>query len=62
MGPIWVLSAPDEPYIGPMSLAIREVSRTRKSPVMAISFLLIFTHSKQYEKYIPGGDSEYPNN
>ena len=24
MGPTWVLSAPDGPYIGPMNLAIRE--------------------------------------
>ena len=24
MGPIWVLSAPDEPHVGPMNLAIRD--------------------------------------
>ena len=26
MGSIWVLSAPDGPHVGPMNLAIREVS------------------------------------
>ena len=26
MGPTWVLSAPDGPHVGPMNLAIREVS------------------------------------
>ena len=26
MGPAWILSAPDGPHIGPMSLALREVS------------------------------------
>ena len=25
MGPTWVLSAPDEPHVGPMNLVIREV-------------------------------------
>ena len=25
MGPTWVLSAPDEPHVGPMNLAIREM-------------------------------------
>ena len=25
MGPIWVLSAPDGPHVGPMNLAIREI-------------------------------------
>ena len=28
-GPTWVLSAPDGPHVGPMSLAIRDVSTTR---------------------------------
>ena len=27
MGPTWVLSAPDGPHVGPMSLAIRVVTR-----------------------------------
>ena len=26
MGPIWVLSSPDGPHIGPMNLAIRDVN------------------------------------
>ena len=25
MGPTWVLSAPDEPHVGPMNLAIRDI-------------------------------------
>ena len=29
MGPIWVLSAPDVPQVGPMNLAIREILDTR---------------------------------
>ena len=33
MGPIWVLSAPDGPHVGPMNLAIREV--LSKGPVAA---------------------------
>ena len=27
MGPTWVMSAPDEPHISPMNLAIRDVYR-----------------------------------
>ena len=26
MGPTWVMSAPDEPYVSPMNLAIRDAS------------------------------------
>ena len=26
MGPIWVLSAPDGPHVGPMNLAMRDIS------------------------------------
>ena len=26
MGPIWVLSAPDGPHVGPMNLAIRDIA------------------------------------
>ena len=28
MGPIWVLSAPDGPHVGPMNLAIRGAARS----------------------------------
>ena len=31
MGPTWVLSAPDGPHVGPMSLAIRSVIRARRT-------------------------------
>ena len=27
MGPTWVLSAPDEPHVGPMNIAIRDVTQ-----------------------------------
>ena len=30
MGPTWVLSAPDEPHVGPMNLAIRDDLSTTK--------------------------------
>ena len=33
MGPTWVLSAPDEPHVGPMNLAIRAAYQTCHSPL-----------------------------
>ena len=36
MGPTWVLSAPDGPYVGPMYLAVREFT---------ISYILIYKSS-----------------
>ena len=38
MGPIWVLSAPDGPHVGPMNLAIRELL----AHWINICFVLIF--------------------
>ena len=50
-GPTWVLSAPDEPHVGPMNLAIREV-------IMPTNWA--FTHMdghKQTQTTIPEGQS-----
>ena len=36
MGPTWVLSAPDGPHVGPMNLAIREVSYHADCPAIPV--------------------------
>ena len=44
MGPTWVLSAPDEPHIGPMNLAIRN-KKTVKSLCNA-PLLIVYLYNK----------------
>ena len=38
MGPIWVLSAPDGPHVGPMNLAIRVVKENAICNMAVILF------------------------
>ena len=37
MGPTWVLSAPDGPHVGPMSLTIRDLNRSNFSVAVTIT-------------------------
>ena len=41
MDPIWVLSAPDGPHVGPMNLAIRECQQYNKPAMYVIGMLFI---------------------
>ena len=42
MGPTWVLSAPDEPHVGPMNLAIRSSKLwTRMNPRLEVQLMWI---------------------
>ena len=47
LGPTWVLSAPDGPHVGPMNLAIRDVSQTDfidNIPTDALIFIMTSWH------------------
>ena len=46
LGPTWVLSAPNGPHVGPMNLAIREVTMT-VVPVMATKW-----HARSYTQFV----------
>ena len=49
MGPTWVLSAPDGPHVGPMNLAIREVTISLATRVKWVTdILFVSSQSMQY--------------
>ena len=47
MGPIWVLSAPDGPHVGPMNLAIRNAFEANvKDVAFLVKGQMHYRHSK----------------
>ena len=56
MGPTWVLSGPGGPHVGPMILAIRDVSNCFEEPVYLLSYINWDVEISPQEKH----DSVYP--
>ena len=60
MGPTWVLSAPDEPHVGPMYLAIRDLNVQRMFHCWFVCLSGCRAEMSQYTGYIRTSNVRYP--